>query len=50
MLAGVFVIELRHRQQTLQQKFDAELPLLHPIAEQTGWNIDDSKAMAWMPR
>lgn len=50
VLAGVFVIELRHSQQTLQEKFDAELPLLRPIADQIGWNIDDSKVVSWIEK
>ncbi len=50
VLAGVFVIELRHSQQTLQEKFDAELPLLRPIADQIGWNINDSKVVSWIEK
>lgn len=50
VLAGVFVVELRHSQLTLQEKFDSELPLLRPIADQIGWNIDDSKVVSWIEK
>lgn len=50
VVAGIFVIELRNSQQTLQEKFDAELPLLRPIADQIGWNIDDSKVVSWIEK
>ncbi|MFT4041697.1 MAG: DUF2127 domain-containing protein [Gordonia sp. (in: high G+C Gram-positive bacteria)] len=50
VVAGVFVIQLRHSQQTLAQRFDAELPLLRPIANQIGWNIDDSRVVDLIER
>lgn len=50
LIAGVFVIELRHSQLTLEQKFDAEMPLLKPIADQIGWNINDSKLVQWIEK
>jgi uncharacterized membrane protein (DUF2068 family) len=39
--AGVF--ELRSARTELQQKFEAELPLIRPLSDQIGWNLDDSK-------
>lgn len=50
LIAGIFVIELRHSQLTLQEKFDAEMPLLRPLADQIGWNIDDSKLVQWIEK
>ncbi|MGC5247221.1 DUF2127 domain-containing protein [Gordonia sp. DT219] len=50
LLGGAFVIELRHSQMTLHEKFDTELPLLRPIADQIGWNIDDSKVVSWIEK
>ncbi|MCF6387036.1 DUF2127 domain-containing protein [Mycobacterium sp. MBM] len=41
LAAGVF--ELRSARTELQQKFEAELPLIRPLSDQIGWNIDDSK-------
>ncbi|WLP89737.1 DUF2127 domain-containing protein [Gordonia sp. NB41Y] len=50
LIAGILVIEIRHSQQTLSEKFDAELPLLKPIADQVGWNIDDSRVVQLIER
>ncbi|MGW0039029.1 DUF2127 domain-containing protein [Gordonia sp. NPDC003376] len=50
LIAGILVIEIRHSQQTIAQKFDAELPLLKPIADQLGWNIDDSRMVQLIER
>lgn len=50
LIAGIFVIELRHSQLTLQEKFDTEMPLLRPLADQIGWNIDDSKMVQWIEK
>ncbi|MEP9414633.1 DUF2127 domain-containing protein [Gordonia sp. VNQ95] len=50
LVAGIFVIELRHSQQSLQDKFNQELPLLRPLADQIGWNIDDSKVVQWVEK
>ena len=38
---GVFAF--RHSKDNLQQSFATDLPLLRPLADQIGWNIDDSK-------
>ncbi|CAM3621489.1 DUF2127 domain-containing protein [Mycolicibacterium frederiksbergense] len=39
--AGVFTLRRSHTE--LQQKFEAELPLIRPLSDQIGWNLDDSK-------
>lgn len=39
--AGVFTLRSAHTE--LQQKFEAELPLIRPLSDQIGWNLDDSK-------
>lgn len=39
--AGVFALRRSHAE--LQQKFEAELPLIRPLSDQIGWNLDDSK-------
>jgi uncharacterized membrane protein (DUF2068 family) len=41
LAAGAF--ELRSARTELQQKFEAELPLIRPLSDQIGWNLDDSK-------
>ncbi|MGV9713820.1 DUF2127 domain-containing protein [Gordonia sp. NPDC003424] len=50
LAAGIVIIGLRSSQQSLQDKFDAEMPLLRPLADQIGWNIDDSKMVQWIER
>lgn len=39
--AGVFALRNAHTE--LQHKFEAELPLIRPLSDQIGWNLDDSK-------
>ncbi|KAA0115008.1 DUF2127 domain-containing protein [Mycolicibacterium sp. P9-22] len=39
--AGVFALRRSHTE--LQQKFEDELPLIRPLSDQIGWNLDDSK-------
>ncbi|GAB04700.1 hypothetical protein GOAMR_20_02500 [Gordonia amarae NBRC 15530] len=43
LAAGIVVIGLRHSQDALRDGFKREMPLLEPIAQQLGWNIDDSR-------
>lgn len=43
LLAAVAVLELRGARAEYQQKFEAELPLIKPLGDQIGWNLDDSK-------
>lgn len=43
LLAAAGVLKLRSARTELQQKFDAELPLVRPLSDQIGWNLDDSK-------
>ncbi|WP_197718395.1 DUF2127 domain-containing protein [Gordonia insulae] len=50
LAAGILIIGLRHSQESLQARFDDEMPLLRPLAEQVGWNIDDSKMVQWIER
>lgn len=42
---GLAVLRVRGRQGDLRQAFADELPLLRPIAQQVGWNIDDSRVV-----
>jgi uncharacterized membrane protein (DUF2068 family) len=41
LAAGVFGV--RRSQSTLHEAFDKEMPLIRPIADQLGWNPDNSK-------
>jgi uncharacterized membrane protein (DUF2068 family) len=41
LAAGVF--KLRSARTELQHKFEAELPLIKPLSDQIGWNLDESK-------
>ena len=43
LLAAAGVFKLRSARAELQQKFEAELPLIRPLSDQIGWNLDDSK-------
>lgn len=43
LLAAAGVFKLRSARTELQQKFEAELPLIRPLGDQIGWNLDDSK-------
>ena len=50
LAAGVVVIHLRDSQESLRTKFETEMPLLRPLADQIGWNIDDSKVVNWIEK
>lgn len=50
LIAGIVIIGLRSSQQSLRATFDDELPMLRPLADQIGWNIDDSKMVQWIER
>ena len=50
LAAGIIVISLRHSQESIRTKFESEMPLLRPLADQIGWNIDDSKVVEWIER
>ncbi|MGU3499523.1 DUF2127 domain-containing protein [Mycobacterium sp. C31M] len=45
MLVAAAVLELRGAHAELQAKFEAELPLIRPLSDQIGWNLDDSKVV-----
>ena len=40
---AVLVFVFRNSRGNLEDSFNADLPLLRPLADQIGWNIDDSK-------
>lgn len=48
--AAVAIFRFRDDRGSIQQAFDAELPLLRPLADQIGWNIDDSKVVQWIEK
>ncbi len=51
LFAGAFVIiRFRDDRGSIRGRVDAELPLLRPLADQIGWNIDDSKAVQWLDK
>ncbi|MBT0567090.1 DUF2127 domain-containing protein [Williamsia sp. CHRR-6] len=43
LLAAFAVIQFRNKRESARHVVDKELPLLRPLADQLGWNIDDSK-------
>ena len=43
ILLAVGVAQVRGSQKRLQQSFEGELPLIRPLANQIGWNPDNSK-------
>ncbi len=49
-LVGCAVLRFRGEKGRVQAVFDEELPLLQPLADQIGWNIDDSKLVRAIDR
>jgi uncharacterized membrane protein (DUF2068 family) len=43
VLLAVGVLKVRGSRQRLQQAFEQDLPLIRPLANQIGWNPDNSK-------
>jgi uncharacterized membrane protein (DUF2068 family) len=43
VVAAVAVFKFRSSRETMRTAFDEELPLLRPLADQLGWDIDRSK-------
>lgn len=43
MLLAIGVMKVRGSREHLQQVFERDLPLIRPLADQIGWNPDDSK-------
>jgi uncharacterized membrane protein (DUF2068 family) len=48
LAVGVFVF--RDRRDSLHQSFNRDLPLLRPLADQIGWDIDNSKVVQSVDR
>lgn len=48
LAAGVF--KVRNSQEQLHAAFDRELPLIRPLADQIGWNPDNSKIVAFIEK
>jgi uncharacterized membrane protein (DUF2068 family) len=47
---GLAVLRVRGKQDDLRQAFEDELPLLRPIADQVGWNVDNSRIIDGIDR
>jgi len=45
LLLSTGVLKVRGSREQLQQAFEHDIPLLRPLAEQIGWNPDDSKIL-----
>ncbi|CAM3558708.1 DUF2127 domain-containing protein [Smaragdicoccus niigatensis] len=45
VLIGIGVIRIRGSHEQLQEAFNRELPLIRPLAEQLGWDMDTSKVV-----
>lgn len=45
LLLAAGVLKVRGSRERLQQAFEDEIPLIRPLAEQIGWNPDDSKIL-----
>lgn len=50
LIVAVAIFKFRGAKGTVREAFDAELPLLRPLADQIGWNIDDSKIVHGIDR
>ena len=48
LAGGVF--KVRNSQQQLHAAFDRELPLIRPLADQIGWNPDNSKIVEFIEK
>ncbi|GAA3953025.1 DUF2127 domain-containing protein [Gordonia caeni] len=46
LVAGLFILGLRHSQESIERAFERELPLLEPIAAQLGWTLAESRSVA----
>lgn len=40
---GLIILRFKDSRDAIRERFDAELPLLRPLADQIGWSIDDSR-------
>jgi uncharacterized membrane protein (DUF2068 family) len=47
---AALVLVFRQSRQSWHQSFNHDLPLLRPLADQIGWNIDDSKVVSSVDR
>ncbi|MEJ7628483.1 MAG: DUF2127 domain-containing protein [Nocardioidaceae bacterium] len=45
VLLAILVFAFKNSREDLHKSFARELPLLRPLADQIGWNIDDSKVV-----
>ena len=45
LLAGYGVIRFRTNRNAVQRAFDEDLPLLKPLADKIGWNLEDSSVV-----
>lgn len=45
LLLAAGVLKVRGSREQLQQAFEDDIPLIRPLAEQIGWNPDDSKIL-----
>ncbi|MFH5211893.1 DUF2127 domain-containing protein [Antrihabitans sp. NCIMB 15449] len=50
LIVAVAIFKFRGAKGTVREAFDSELPLLRPLADQIGWNIDDSKIVHGIDR
>lgn len=50
LIVAIAIFKFRGAKGTVREAFDAELPLLRPLADQIGWNIDDSKIVHGIDR
>jgi uncharacterized membrane protein (DUF2068 family) len=45
LVAAYWIIRFRSRQDAVQRAFAEDLPLLRPLAEKVGWNLDNSSVV-----
>lgn len=48
LVVAVGVFRFRNSKTEFQEAYDTDLPLLRPLADQIGWNIDDSKVIRFI--
>jgi uncharacterized membrane protein (DUF2068 family) len=50
LVLAVLVLLFRNSRESLHQSFARDLPLLRPLADQIGWNVDSSKVVSGIDR
>jgi uncharacterized membrane protein (DUF2068 family) len=49
-LLGIGVLRVRSEHERLQEAWQRDLPLIRPLADQIGWDLDSSKLVHWITK